>query len=81
VVGQVPGTEHFRNFKRHKDAAQPTASPRVSVLQMEGGIAGFAAASGMAAMTTSLLTIAGIGDNIVSISQLPSALTLSRSRP
>ena len=40
------------------------------VAEMEGGIAGLAVASGMAAITYSIQAIAGVGDNIVSISQL-----------
>jgi O-acetylhomoserine (thiol)-lyase len=38
--------------------------------EMEGGIAGLALASGMAATTYAIQTIAQVGDNIVSISQL-----------
>lgn len=37
---------------------------------MEGGIGALAVASGMAAITYAIQTIAGVGDNIVSISQL-----------
>jgi O-acetylhomoserine (thiol)-lyase len=40
------------------------------VAEMEGGIAGLALASGMAATTYAIQTIASVGDNIVSISQL-----------
>ncbi|WP_027834402.1 O-acetylhomoserine aminocarboxypropyltransferase/cysteine synthase family protein [Maritalea myrionectae] len=40
------------------------------VAEMEGGIAGLALASGMAAITYAIQTIAGVGDNIVSVSQL-----------
>ncbi|WP_127144996.1 O-acetylhomoserine aminocarboxypropyltransferase/cysteine synthase family protein [Pelagibacterium montanilacus] len=40
------------------------------VAEMEGGIAGLALASGMAAITYSIQAIAGVGDNIVSVSQL-----------
>jgi len=40
------------------------------VAEMEGGIAGLAVASGMAAITYAIQAIAGVGDNIVSISQL-----------
>ena len=40
------------------------------VAEMEGGIAGLAVASGMAAITYSIQAIAGVGDNIVSTSQL-----------
>ncbi len=38
--------------------------------EMEGGIAGLALASGMAAITYAIQTIASVGDNIVSVSQL-----------
>lgn len=37
---------------------------------MEGGIGALAVASGMAAITYAIQTIAGVGDNIVSVSQL-----------
>ncbi|TRW49517.1 aminotransferase class I/II-fold pyridoxal phosphate-dependent enzyme [Aliidiomarina halalkaliphila] len=37
---------------------------------IEGGIAGLALASGMAAINYTIQTVAGVGDNIVSISQL-----------
>ena len=40
------------------------------VAEMEGGIAGLALASGMAAITYAIQTIANAGDNIVSVSQL-----------
>ncbi len=40
------------------------------VAEMEGGIAGLAVASGMAAITYAIQCIAGVGDNIVSTSQL-----------
>jgi len=40
------------------------------VTALEGGLAGLAVASGMAAITYSIQTIAGAGDNIVSISEL-----------
>jgi O-acetylhomoserine (thiol)-lyase len=40
------------------------------VAEMEGGIAGLALASGMAAITYAIQTIAQAGDNIVSVSQL-----------
>ncbi len=40
------------------------------VAEMEGGIAGLALASGMAAITYAIQTIASVGDNIVSVSQL-----------
>lgn len=40
------------------------------VAEMEGGIGGLALASGMSAITYAIQTIAGVGDNIVSTSQL-----------
>lgn len=40
------------------------------VAQMEGGIAGLALASGMAAITYSIQAITSVGDNIISTSQL-----------
>jgi len=47
-----------------------TAVLEQRVAEMEGGIAGLAVASGMSAITYSIQAIAGVGDNIVSISQL-----------
>jgi O-acetylhomoserine (thiol)-lyase len=47
-----------------------TAVLEARVAEMEGGVAGLAVASGMSAVTYSIQTIAGAGDNIVSISQL-----------
>ncbi|MEO8883107.1 MAG: aminotransferase class I/II-fold pyridoxal phosphate-dependent enzyme, partial [Devosia sp.] len=47
-----------------------TAVLEQRVAEMEGGIAGLCVASGMAAITYSIQAIAGLGDNIVSISQL-----------
>ena len=47
-----------------------TAVLEASVAEMEGGIAGLALASGMAAITYAIQTIASAGDNIVSVSQL-----------
>ena len=47
-----------------------TAVLEARVAEMEGGIAGLAVASGMAAITYAIQAIAGVGDNIVSISQL-----------
>jgi O-acetylhomoserine (thiol)-lyase len=40
------------------------------VAEMEGGIGGLCVASGMSAITYAIQAIAGVGDNIVSISQL-----------
>lgn len=47
-----------------------TAVLEQRVAEMEGGIGGLAVASGMAAITYAIQTIASAGDNIVSISQL-----------
>ncbi len=47
-----------------------TAVLEARIAEMEGGIAGLCLASGMAAITYAIQTIAGLGDNIVSISQL-----------
>ena len=47
-----------------------TAVLEARVAEMEGGIAGLCVASGMAAITYAIQTIAQAGDNIVSISQL-----------
>ena len=47
-----------------------TAVLEARVAEMEGGIAGLCVASGMAAITYSIQAIAGVGDNIVSTSQL-----------
>ncbi len=47
-----------------------TAVLEARVAEMEGGIAGLGVASGMSAITYAIQTIAGAGDNIVSVSQL-----------
>ena len=47
-----------------------TAVLEQRVAEMEGGIAGLCVASGMAAITYAIQAITGVGDNIVSISQL-----------
>src|SRR5690606_3496253 len=47
-----------------------TAVLEARIAEMEGGIGALAVASGMAAITYSIQTIAEAGDNIVSISQL-----------
>ncbi|MCK9541684.1 MAG: aminotransferase class I/II-fold pyridoxal phosphate-dependent enzyme [Novosphingobium sp.] len=47
-----------------------TAVLEARVAEMEGGIGALGLASGMAAITYAIQTIAGAGDNIVSISQL-----------
>lgn len=47
-----------------------TAVLEQRVAEMEGGIAGLCVASGMSAITYAIQAIAGVGDNIVSTSQL-----------
>ena len=47
-----------------------TAVLEARVAAMEGGIAGLCVSSGMAAITYAIQAIAGVGDNIVSVSQL-----------
>src|SRR5690606_9841914 len=47
-----------------------TAVLEARIAEMEGGIGALGLASGMAAITYSIQTIAGAGDNIVSVSQL-----------
>jgi O-acetylhomoserine (thiol)-lyase len=47
-----------------------TAVLEARLAEMEGGIAALGLASGMAAITYAIQTIAGMGDNIVSVSQL-----------
>ena len=47
-----------------------TAVLEARVAEMEGGIGGLGVASGMSAITYAIQTIAGAGDNIVSVSQL-----------
>jgi O-acetylhomoserine (thiol)-lyase len=60
----VPGNIYTRIM----NPTQAVLEARVA--EMEGGIAGLALASGMAATTYAIQTIAQVGDNIVSISQL-----------
>jgi O-acetylhomoserine (thiol)-lyase len=60
----VPGNIYTRIM----NPTQAVLEARVA--EMEGGIAGLALASGMAAITYAIQTIASAGDNIVSISQL-----------
>jgi O-acetylhomoserine (thiol)-lyase len=60
----VPGNIYTRIM----NPTQAVLEARVA--EMEGGIAGLALASGMAATTYAIQTIAQAGDNIVSISQL-----------
>jgi O-acetylhomoserine (thiol)-lyase len=47
-----------------------TAVLEARIAEMEGGIGALGLASGMAAITYAIQTIAGVGDNIVSVSQL-----------
>lgn len=47
-----------------------TAVLETRLAEMEGGIGALAVASGMAAITYAIQAIAGVGDNIVSVSQL-----------
>lgn len=61
---KVPGNIYTRIMN------PTTAVLEARVAEMEGGIAGLGLASGMAAITYAIQTIAGAGDNIVSISQL-----------
>jgi cystathionine beta-lyase/cystathionine gamma-synthase len=61
---KVPGNIYTRIMN------PTTAVLEARLAEMEGGIAGLGLASGMAAITYAIQTIAGAGDNIVSISQL-----------
>lgn len=61
---KVPGNIYTRIMN------PTTAVLEARVAEMEGGIAGLGLASGMAAITYAIQTIAAVGDNIVSISQL-----------
>lgn len=61
---KVPGNIYTRIMNPTSDVLEKR------VAEMEGGIAGLALASGMAAITYAIQTIAGAGDNIVSTSQL-----------
>ena len=47
-----------------------TAVLEARIAEMEGGVGALAVASGMSAITYAIQTIAEVGDNIVSISQL-----------
>ena len=60
----VPGNIYTRIMNPTNDVLEQR------VAAMEGGIAGLAVASGMAAINYSILTLAKAGDNIVSSSQL-----------
>jgi O-acetylhomoserine (thiol)-lyase len=61
---KVPGNIYTRIMNPTQDVLEKRVS------EMEGGIAGLALASGQAAITYSILTIAEAGDNIVSASTL-----------
>lgn len=61
---KVPGNIYTRIMN------PTTAVLETRLAEMEGGIAGLGLASGMAAITYAIQTIAAAGDNIVSISQL-----------
>jgi O-acetylhomoserine (thiol)-lyase len=61
---KVPGNIYTRIMNPTTDVLEQR------VAAMEGGIAGLALASGMAAITYAIQTICGVGDNIVSTSQL-----------
>lgn len=61
---KVPGNIYTRIMNPTTDVLEKR------VAEMEGGIAGLAVASGMAAITYAIQAIASVGDNIVSTSQL-----------
>jgi O-acetylhomoserine (thiol)-lyase len=61
---KVPGNIYTRIMNPTNDVLEQ----RVAAL--EGGIGGLAVASGMAAITYAIQTIAGVGDNIVSVAKL-----------
>ena len=61
---KVPGNIYTRIMNPTTDVLEKR------VAEMEGGIAGLALASGMAAITYSIQAITSVGDNIVSTSQL-----------
>jgi O-acetylhomoserine (thiol)-lyase len=61
---KVPGNIYTRIMN------PTTAVLEARLAEMEGGIGALGLASGMAAITYAIQTIAGAGDNIVSISQL-----------
>jgi O-acetylhomoserine (thiol)-lyase len=60
----VPGNIYTRIMNPTTDVLEKR------VAEMEGGIAGLCVASGMSAITYAIQAIAGVGDNIVSTSQL-----------
>jgi O-acetylhomoserine (thiol)-lyase len=61
---KVPGNIYTRIMNPTTDVLEQRLA------EMEGGIAGLGLASGMAAITYSIQAITGVGDNIVSTSQL-----------
>ena len=61
---KVPGNIYTRIMNPTTDVLEQRVS------QMEGGLAGLAVASGMAAITYAIQAITSVGDNIVSTSQL-----------
>ena len=61
---KVPGNIYTRIMNPTTDVLEQR------VAEMEGGIAGLALASGMAAITYAIEAITEVGDNIVSTSQL-----------
>lgn len=61
---KVPGNIYTRIMN------PTTAVLEQRVAEMEGGVGGLCVASGMSAITYAIQAIAGVGDNIVSISQL-----------
>ncbi|MDD3799522.1 MAG: aminotransferase class I/II-fold pyridoxal phosphate-dependent enzyme, partial [Novosphingobium sp.] len=61
---KVPGNIYTRIMN------PTTAVLEARIAEMEGGIGALCLASGMAAITYAIQTIAGTGDNIVSVSQL-----------
>ena len=61
---KVPGNIYTRIMN------PTTAVLEARIAEMEGGIGALALASGMAAIAYAIQTIAGVGDNIVSVSQL-----------
>ena len=61
---KVPGNIYTRIMN------PTTAVLEARIAEMEGGIGALALASGMAAITYAIQTIAGVGDNIVSVAQL-----------
>jgi len=61
---KVPGNIYTRIMNPNTDVLEQRLA------QMEGGIAGLGLSSGMAAITYSIQAITGVGDNIISTSQL-----------